>query len=137
VTVVDASAVVDVLVPPDAARRDFLVEQLPGPADPWLAPDVLLFEVFAVVRRHVLRGVLSSDLAATALQRLRRLPVELIPTGGLIGAAWLLRDRFGAADSLYAAVAMSSGLPVLTTDLRFARAARDAGIETVVPGVSS
>jgi predicted nucleic acid-binding protein len=137
VTVVDASAVVDLLVPADAARRDFLLDQLPEPADPWLAPDVLLFEVFAVVRRHVLRRVLADNVAATALQRLRRLPVELIPTAGLIGAAWLLRDRFGAADSLYAAVALSSGLPVLTTDQRFARAARDAGIETVEREVSS
>jgi predicted nucleic acid-binding protein len=137
VTVVDASAVLDLLVPPDAARRDFLVARLPEPTNPWLAPDILLFEVFAVVRRHVLRGVLADSVAASTLRRLRRLPVELVPTTGLLGAAWLMRDRFGAADSLYAAVALSSGLPLLTTDLRFARAARDAGIETVVPAVSS
>jgi predicted nucleic acid-binding protein len=133
VTVVDASAVVDLLVPPDAARRDFLVGELPGPSTPWLAPDVLLFEVFAVIRRHVLRRVLLDSAAATALQRLRRLPVELVPTTGLIGAAWRLRDRFGAADSLYAAVALASGDSLLTTDLRFARAAHDQGIAVVVP----
>ena len=136
-TVVDASAVVDLLVPPDAGRRDFLVAQLPEPSAPWLAPDVLLFEVFAVIRRHVLRRVLSESAAAIALQRLRRLPIELVSTSGLIGAAWLLRDRFGAADSLYAAVALASGDALLTTDLRLARAARDAGIATVAPAVSS
>jgi predicted nucleic acid-binding protein len=134
VTVVDASAVVDLLIPPDTARRDFLVEELPEPSTPWLAPDVLPFEVFAVIRRHVLRRVLSESAAAAALQRLRRLPVELVPTTGLIGAAWALRDRFGAADSLYAAVALASGDSMLTTDLRFARAARDHGIAVVVPG---
>jgi predicted nucleic acid-binding protein len=133
VTVVDASAVVDLLVPPDVARRDFLVAQLPEPSTPWLAPDVLLFEVFAVVRRHASRRVLAESLAATALQRLRRLPIELVPTPGLIGPAWLLRDRFAAADSLYAAVALASSDCLLTTDLRFARAARDAGIDAVVP----
>jgi len=133
VTVVDASAVVDLLLPPDVARRDFLVAQLPEPAAPWLAPDVLLFEVFAVIRRHVLRRVVSEAAAATSLDRLRRLPIELVPTAGLIGPAWLLRDRFGAADSLYAAVALASRDGVLTTDLRFARTARDTGIETIVP----
>jgi predicted nucleic acid-binding protein len=133
VTVVDASAVVDLLVPPDVARRDFLVAQLPEPSTPWLAPDVLLFGVFAVMRRHVLRRVLAESLAATALQRLRRLPIELVPTTGLIGPAWLLRHRFAAADSLYAAVALGSGDTLLTSDRRFARAARDVGIEAVVP----
>jgi predicted nucleic acid-binding protein len=133
VTVVDASAVVDLLVPPDVARRDFLIAQLPEPAAPWLAPDVLLFEVFAVIRRHVLRRVLAESAAATALRRLRRLPIELVPTTGVIGAAWLLRDRFAAADSLYAAVALGSSDRLLTTDLRLARAARDAGIEALVP----
>jgi predicted nucleic acid-binding protein len=133
VTVVDASAVVDLLVPPDAPRRDFLVARLPDAATPWLAPDVLPSEVFAVVRRHVLRGVLSVGAASTALRRLRRLPIELVPTSSLIGPAWLLRERFGAADSLYAAVALGSGDDLLTTDLRFARGARDAGIDAVTP----
>jgi predicted nucleic acid-binding protein len=133
VTVVDASAVVDLLVPPDVARRDFLIAQVPEPWSPWLAPDVLLFEVFAVIRRHVLRRALANNVAAIALQRLRRLPLELIPTAGLIGPAWLLRDRFSAADSLYAAVALGSRDALLTTDLRLARAARDAGIDVVVP----
>ena len=132
-TVVDASAVVDLLVPPDVARRDFLIAQVPGPSAPWLAPDVLLFEVFAVIRRYVLRRVLTESVAATALQRLRRLPIELVPTTGLIGAAWSLRDRFAAADSLYAAVALGAADALLTTDLRFARAARDAGIKPIVP----
>jgi predicted nucleic acid-binding protein len=133
VTVIDASAVVDLLVPPDTARRDFLVGEVPEPSAPWLAPDVLPFEVFAVIRRHVLRRVLLDSAAAAALQRLRRLPIELVPTSSLIGVAWMLRDRFGAADSLYAAVALSSGDGLLTTDGRFARAARAAGIEAVVP----
>jgi predicted nucleic acid-binding protein len=133
VTVVDASAVVDLLVPPDVERRDFLVAQLPEPSAPWLAPDVLLFEVFAVIRRHVLRRALPETVAAAALHRLRRLPIELVPTSGLIGAAWLLRDRFAAADSLYAAVALGASDALLTTDLRFARAARDAAIEAIVP----
>jgi predicted nucleic acid-binding protein len=133
VTVVDASAVVDLLVPPDRERRDFLLGRLPEPSAPWLAPDVLLFEVFAVIRGKVLRQTLADNVAAAALDRLRRLPIELVPTAALIGAAWQLRHRFGAADSLYAAVALGSDETLLTSDMRFARAARDAGIDAVAP----
>ena len=83
-TVVDASAVVDLLVPPDAGRRDFLVAQLPEPSAPWLAPDVLLFEVFAVIRRHVLRRVLSEPAAAIAERGLdSRDQVELAHEDGI------------------------------------------------------
>jgi len=133
VTVVDASAIVDLLTPPDTTRRDLLIAELPEPAAPWLAPDILTFEVFAVLRRHVLRGVLSEAAATRSLQRLRRLPIELTPAAGLIHAAWLLRENFSAADSLYAALALRAGEPLLTTDLRLARAASAAGVEVRTP----
>lgn len=132
-TVVDASAIVDLLSPPDAARRDLLIAELPEPAAPWLAPDILAFEVFAVLRRHVLRGVLQEAAAARSLQRLRRLPIELIPTAGLLVAAWSLRDNFSAADSLYVALALRAGEPLLTMDSRLARAAPGAGVEVRAP----
>lgn len=128
-TVVDASAIVDLLAPPDTARRDRLIAELPEPAVPWLAPDILVFEVFAVFRRHVLRSVLTNAAASRALQRLRGLPIDLLPTASLFRDAWSLRDSFAAADSLYAALAMRAGEPLLTTDLRLARAATAAGIE--------
>ena len=128
-TVIDVSAIVDLLVPPDVARRDFLLAQLPEPGEPWLAPDILSFEVFSVIRRHALRGALAGNLAATALRRLRALPIELVPTAGLLDAAWALRERFSAGDSLYVALAIGAGEPLLTSDLRLARAARDTGID--------
>lgn len=128
-TVVDASAIVDLLAPPDVERRDRLINELPGPAAPWLAPDILMFEVYAVLRRHVLRGMLSEAVAGRSLERLTRLPIELIPTAGLFSAAWPLRDNFSAADSLYAALALRAVEPLLTTDLRLARAALGLGIE--------
>jgi predicted nucleic acid-binding protein len=133
VTVVDASAIVDLLAPPDATRRDRLIAELPEPAVPWLAPDILMFEVFAVLRRHVLHGVLSNAAAGRGLRRLRRLPLELMPTSSLIPAAWSLRDNFSAADSLYAALALRAAEPLLTTDSRLARAATAAGVEVRTP----
>ncbi len=132
-TVVDASAVVDLLVPQDDRPRVLLVAELPEPASPWLAPDILIFEVFAVVRRHLLRRVLPERAATRAMQRLPRLPIDLVPATSLLPAAWSLRDRFSAADSLYAALALRSAEPLLTTDLRLARAARDVGVETRTP----
>ena len=132
-TVIDASAVVDLLAPPDITRRDFVIAELPEPGEPWLAPDILPFEVFSVIRRHLLRGVLAVNLARTTLRRLRMLPIELVPTLGLLDAAWALRDRFSAGDSLYAALAIRAGEPLLTSDMRLARAASDTGIEVRKP----
>jgi len=131
VTVVDASAIVDLLAPSDAARRERLMAELPEPAIPWLAPDILIVEVYAVLRRHVLRGVLSHALAGRGLQRLRRLPIALMPTADLLPTAWSLRDNFSAADSLYAALALRAAEPLLTTDLRLARAAGAVGVEVL------
>lgn len=128
-TVVDASAIVDLLAPSQAARRDFMLTQLPEPALPWLAPDVLPFEVFAAIRRYVLRQTLSGEAGARALRRLRTLPIELVPTPSLLGSAWELRDRFAAADSLYATLALRLREPLLTGDARLARAAVASNIE--------
>jgi predicted nucleic acid-binding protein len=128
-TVVDASAIVDLLVPPDRARREFVIAELPEPGAPWLAPDILAFEVLSVISRYSIRRVLVSNLAATALRRLRTLPIESVPTPSLLDAAWPLQDRFSAADALYAALALRAGEPLLTTDRRLARAAAHVGIE--------
>jgi predicted nucleic acid-binding protein len=127
-TVVDASAIIDLLIPPDIGRRDFLIAQIPEPGEPWLAPDILPFEVLSVLRRHVLRRVLAGNLAAAALRRLPALPIEFVPTPSLLEAAWPLRERFSAGDSLYAALAIRAEEPLLTSDMRLARAAASTGI---------
>jgi predicted nucleic acid-binding protein len=133
VTVVDASAIVDLLAPSNAKHRELLISELPEPAVPWLSPDILMFEVFAVFRRHVLRGMLSQATAARGLERLVRLPIELIPTASLLHAAWSLRDNFSAVDSLYAALALRAAEPLLTTDARLARAAAAGGLDVHTP----
>lgn len=132
-TVVDASAIVDLLLPPDAALRDVVIDQLPSPATPWLAPDVLAFEVFSAVRRHVLRGVLEPRLALAALRRLQALPIVLIPALGLLDAAWRLCERSAAADALYLALARRADEPLLSTDGRLCRTAAQLGIDVIQP----
>ncbi len=49
-------------------------------------------------------------------------------------AAWALRDRFSAANSLYAALAIRASEPLPTSDMRLARAATHAGIGVHKPG---
>ncbi len=51
----------------------------------------------------------------------------------LLDAAWALRERFSAGDSLYAALAIRAGEPLLTSDMRLARAASDTGLEVRKP----
>jgi predicted nucleic acid-binding protein len=133
VTVVDASAVVDLLVPQSAGRRDFLIAALPKPGEPWLAPDILPFEVFSVIRRHVLRRALSTGAANQGLRRLRVLPIAYVPTTSLLQAAWTLRERFSAADALYAALAIRVGEPLLTSDARLASAAVAQAVAVLMP----
>ena len=136
-TVIDASAVVDLLVPSDLARRASLVGELPEPGAPWLAPDVLPYEVFAVIRRQLQRGALSPTRASRALDRLHRLPLDLMPTLALLGAAWALRERCSAADSLYTALALRAAEPLVTTDLRLATAARELGVTVRIPSAAA
>ncbi len=74
----------------------------------------------------------GADVAAggLALRRLRALPIEFVPTPSLLGSAWKLKDRFSAADSLYAVLASRAGEPLLTGDGRLAPGALASEIET-------
>jgi len=65
--------------------------------------------------------------------RLRALPLVYVPTATLLDAAWRLRDSFSAGDALYAALAISAGETLLTTDRRLARAAAVQAITVQAP----
>lgn len=134
-SVVDASTIVDLLVPraeePEQQQR--IIQLLPPDGDTWIAPDVLTFEVFAALRRHTLRAALTPDAAWRRLQRVSGLPIDLIPSGVLWRAAWALRDNVAAADSFYLATAQRFELPLITTDLRLARAAEAVGVTASTP----
>jgi len=137
VTVVDASAVIDLLLPRDRTRQLAIIDRLPASGLPWLAPDVIAFEVLATVRRHRLRSLLDDASASHALDRFLRLPIETVPSRELLPAAWELRDRCSAGDALYVALALRSSEPLLTTDARLARAAEAAGARPITPGDGS
>lgn len=39
--VIEPSTILDLLAPPDLARRDFLLAQLPEPGEPWSTPALM------------------------------------------------------------------------------------------------
>ena len=120
-TVIDTSAVVDFLLGVGVAAD---VERLMQDEGELAAPDVLVFETLAVMRREVLRGGLAEQRAAGAVNDLGELPVELFPSLLLRGRAWQLRNDLNAADALFVALAEALAEPIATKDSALADATR-------------
>jgi len=138
VTVLDSSAAIDYLLADGAGEQVTAVLCEAGPA---AAPDLLVFEVLAVLRRDVARGELSEERAEGAVEDLGDLAVELFPTMALRGRAFGLRQNLTAGDALFVALAEILAEPLVTKDRALARAARaHTEVEVVVldgqsPGV--
>ena len=94
-TVIDTSGVVDFLLGVGAAEQVRALMESEGELLP--APDVLAFEVMAVLRRETLRGTLAESRAGTAVQDLGELPIELFPSLALRERAWSLRENLTVA----------------------------------------
>jgi predicted nucleic acid-binding protein len=121
VTVLDTSAAIDFLLGDGVAADVGALLEREGTL---AAPDLLVFEVLAVLRRDVRRGVLSHTRAGAAIDDLGDLSIELFPTLALRDRAWELRDNLTAADALFAALAERLGEPLATKDRSLATAAR-------------
>ena len=121
-TVLDTSVVVDFLLG-DGVAAD--VEALLTREGSAAAPELLVFEVLAVLRRAAQREVLTADRAKEALADLGDLPLELFASLPLRYRAWELRRNVTAADALFVALAEELGEPLATSDRRLAAAARD------------
>lgn len=131
-TVLDTSVVIDFLLA-DGVATD--VEELLAREGAAAAPDLLVFEVLAVLRRDVRRQTLDPRRVQGAIDDLGDLPVELFGTLPLRRRAWELRDNLTAADALFVALAEHLGEPLVTKDRALASAARDhARIETLELG---
>ncbi|MGQ0678442.1 MAG: type II toxin-antitoxin system VapC family toxin [Actinomycetota bacterium] len=98
-------------------------------------PDLLTFEVVAVLRRHVQRGALDAARAHMAIDDLGDLPVEIFPTLPLRSRVWELRDNFTAADGFFVALAEQLDEPLATKDRGLASAARThTGVQVLILG---
>jgi predicted nucleic acid-binding protein len=132
VTVLDTSVVIDFLTGQGTASE---VERLLAEAPPAAAPDVLVFEVLAVLRRDVSRGDIGEDRARLALADLGDMSIELFPATPLRNRAFALRRNLTAADGLFVALAESLDEPLATKDRGLARAAREqAAVEVLLLG---
>ena len=113
-TVLDTSGAVDFLLGVDAAQE---VGRLIEAEGELAAPDVLVFEVLAVLRRLSLRGALGEDRAAGAVADLEDLPLALFPSLPLRERVWALRGNLTAADALFVALAEQLSEPLATKDM--------------------
>lgn len=117
--VVDASAVVDLLLGTDRAAD---VRRGLSTTSGVHAPELLDPEVISVVRRWTHRGWVSPEVGARAVGELGELAIVRHGHAGLRERVWQLRYRCSAHDACYVALAESLGAALLTTDDRLRRA---------------
>jgi predicted nucleic acid-binding protein len=129
VTVVDTSAVVDYLLGIGVAER---VEEMMTAQDEFAAPDLLVFEVLAVLRRESFRQEIGEDRATGAVRDLGDMSIELFPSLPLRWRVWTLRHNFTAADALFVSLAEQLNEPLATKDRAFAAAAAKHSAVTVI-----
>jgi predicted nucleic acid-binding protein len=132
--VVDASALADLLLGWRAAER--IYGHLTEHAHELHAPHLLDVEVLSFLRRAVASGEVSPERADAAVSDLLQLSVDRYPHAILGRRIWELRENFSAYDAVYLALAEKlhdDGVPLLTSDARFARAARKhTGVEVLL-----
>jgi predicted nucleic acid-binding protein len=117
--VLDASAVVDLLIKP-AAETNELRARI-RVASIVYAPHLMDAEVTNTLWRHVLRGRMDQLSARRALRRLAAMRLRLWPHQPFLGRALALRNQLTAYDAIYVAMAEATGATLLTRDARLAR----------------
>lgn len=118
--VVDASTLANALADGgpdgDAARRRMS-------ADPQLnAPELVDLEVISTFRRRRAAGDLSESDASGAIADLVRMPIRRFPHAPFAIRIWALRENLSPYDAAYVALAEALGCPLVTADIRLARA---------------
>jgi predicted nucleic acid-binding protein len=130
VIVVDASAVVDILLRVPAA--DTAAYRLFHSGETLHAPHLLDLEVTQAVRRHEARRQAEPARCREALDDLARVRLFRHPHNVLLPRVWELRNNLTAYDAAYVALAEMLSAPLLTRDQRLAASAgHHARIELV------
>jgi predicted nucleic acid-binding protein len=118
--VVDASVVAAALV--DGGRDGTWAENVMANED-LVAPHLMPAEVANILRRSVLAGDLSEEVASLAHADLLAWRVELFPYEPFADRVWALRLNVTAYDAWYVALAETLGVSMATLDARLGRAA--------------
>jgi predicted nucleic acid-binding protein len=112
--VADASVAVAALLGHGDAR-----ELLAGDVN---APHLIDSEVASALRRQVASGILTDELALSALRVWAAMGIQRYPTVGLLERIWQLRANVTAYDATYVALAECLGAELVTLDRRLAGA---------------
>jgi predicted nucleic acid-binding protein len=120
--VADASAVFSLLL--GRPHAGVIAAHIADHGYPLHAPHLFDLELLNALRRVVSSGEASVARAGEVVDDLLDLDVERHPHDVLVRRVWDLRDNFSAYDAAYLALAEAQGATLLTTDGRFARAAR-------------
>jgi predicted nucleic acid-binding protein len=124
VIVVDASAILEVLLNSRAAAR--AAERLFAPGETLHAPHLLDVEVAQVLRRYAASGELDDARGGRALEALAEFALTRYPHQPFLPRMWALRHNLTAYDAAYVALAEALGVPLVTRDVRLASAAGHA-----------
>ncbi|HWE91202.1 MAG TPA: type II toxin-antitoxin system VapC family toxin [Pseudonocardiaceae bacterium] len=116
--VVDASAMVDLLV----GRSRAAAVQARIEDAVLAAPAHLDLEVLSALGRMSRAGKLSAEEVDQRLAVLGRMPVTRHMLPGLLAEAWTRRSDMRLSDALYVELAAQLDVPLVTTDLRLAKA---------------
>jgi predicted nucleic acid-binding protein len=129
--VVDASCVFDALT---GGRTAEAVGKRLAADSEHAAPHILDVEVFGIIRRDRMRGLLDGSAATRAVEDLAAWPGERFGHRLLLPRAWQLRDTVRGWDAMYVALAEILDATLLTTDRRLASARGPAcRVELVAP----
>jgi predicted nucleic acid-binding protein len=112
--VVDATALVDLLLGNDlgaAVRRRISGQALHAPAH-------VDAEVLSALGRIQRAAMIEAEAVEVMLRELAAAPIQRHPVPDLLVGAWARRHQLRLVDALYVELAMSRGLPLITTDRR-------------------
>ncbi len=119
--VVDASAVIEVLLGTPAASR--VADRFFAGGETLHAPHLLDVEIAQVLRRYALAGALGAERGVEALEDLADFPIARYPHQPFLFRAWELRNNVTAYDAAYIALAEALDATLVTRDAKLASAA--------------
>jgi predicted nucleic acid-binding protein len=133
VIVIDASTLANALLDDGPIGQTSRAELAKDPH--WVAPPHLPVEVFSAIRGRHRGGKISVQRAHDALDALIGASIEYVRTALLLPGMWQSRHTISGYDAAYVAAAEAHACPLVTADVRLARAAGPrCEIRLAVPG---